>query len=321
MQLGPAQGGRVLRVASGFEEPSEARSIAGPGFVCRLGPGRDRRTEAIRMERVASALASSSLARKGILLHGALASRDGAGFILAGPSGAGKTTASRRLPSPWQSLSDDCALVVRDTRGRYWAHPWPTWSRLRGLAPAESWPVEQAVPLKAMLFLRQSPVDHAEPVTTTPATALIMESAFQLGRAVVLTPDGHTNRAVCRKYLRAAWALAAAIPAFRLRISMTGQFWREIERVLSSDTARAHRIAVPADSIPGLSHSSPRQRRRSYVCPRPPRSLLSGSLNPRLVCFKTRSRTFLKLLAGKRVLASANDLLREWHVERSPGRL
>ena len=30
---------------------------------------------------------------------------------------------------PWRSLCDDATLVVRDASGRYWAHPWPTWSR------------------------------------------------------------------------------------------------------------------------------------------------------------------------------------------------
>jgi SynChlorMet cassette protein ScmC len=311
----------VLYVKSGFDEANGSPGTARPRFVCRLGPGRDRRTEAIRMERITSVLASQSLARGGILLHGALAARNGTGFILAGPSGAGKTTASQRLPSPWQSLSDDCTMVVRDSRGRYWAHPWPTWSRLNGrLHPTESWMVEQALPLQAMLFLKQARADRAEPVAITPATALVMESAFQLGREVVFNPDGHANQAACRKYLRAAWALAAAVPAYRLRISLTGRFWHEIERVLSPTGASTQRIAEPADSMISPSRPRPRRRYDASVCPVPPYCLLPKGLKSNLVCFKTRDRTFLKLIAHKRIVASANDLLTEWHVERQPRR-
>lgn len=322
MRLDPAQGGRVLYVASGFDKAGGTRRTTSPRFVCRLGPTRDRRTETIRMERVASAVAADSLARKGILLHGALALHDGAGFLLAGPSGAGKTTASRRLPCPWRSLSDDCTLVVRDVHGRYWAHPWPTWSRLHGLAPTESWPVEQAVPLKAMLFLKQSSADRAEPVTTTPATALIVESAFQLGRKVMFNPEGSANRALCRKYLQAAWALGDAVPSYRLSISLTGQFWHEIERVLSPGRVLAQRNAAPSDSAaePGrLSQHSARGCGRR-LCPVPPYHLLPNCRKPRPACFRTRNRTFVKLLAGKRVVASANDLLTDWHIERPPRR-
>jgi len=190
------------------------------------------------MALIAAALADQALVSGGFLLHGALAVRDGAGFILAGPSGVGKSTASLRLPSPWRSLSDDCVLVVRNGI-RYWAHPWPTWSLLRDKGPVQSWPFEQAVPLKAMLFLKQSWRDRVEPVSVSPATALVIESVAHLARAVALTPDGDANRATCDKYLRAAWALAATVPAFLLHISLTGRFWDEIERTVPTEPQRA----------------------------------------------------------------------------------
>ena len=133
MQLRPVQGrgrgkgkgkgkGKVCAV-SGQEDTRGGRGAAKGRLFCRLGPARDRHTEVLRMERIATTIVDDSLARNGLLLHGALAVHNGAGFILAGPSGVGKTTASRRLPLPWRSLSDDCVLVVRDANGRYWAHP------------------------------------------------------------------------------------------------------------------------------------------------------------------------------------------------------
>ncbi|MCX6844910.1 MAG: SynChlorMet cassette protein ScmC [candidate division WOR-3 bacterium] len=339
MQLSPAQGGRELCVVSGWNGARGPRGAAKGRLFCRLGPARDRHTEVLRMERIATTLVDQSLAGKGLLLHGALAVRDGFGFILAGPSGVGKTTASRRLPSPWRSFSDDCVLVVRDADDRYWAHPWPTWSRLRDNRPAESWPVGRAVPLKALLFLKQSPFDRAEPVAITPATALIMESAFQLERTVTLTSDGYASRAICRKYLRAAWILAAAVPAFRLRISLAGQFWNEIERAVPTEP-RMHCRTGAAEANADGHRCGPRTEqnsetrkqnaelgnagdadergkvtnvRRTRIVPEPPRRLLSGSPKPRLVLFQPRHRTFLKLVKGRRVVGSANDVLREWH--------
>lgn len=341
MQLGPAQGGRALWAASGWRGAHGKHGPDKRRLTCRLGPTRNRCTEVLRMERIATAIAEQSLARKGILLHGALAVREGVGFVLAGPSGVGKSTASRRLSAPWQSLSDDCALVVQDAEGRYWAHPWPTWSLLREDRSVASWSVEQAVPLKAMLFLVQSPSDRAEPVATTPAAGLIMGSAVHLARAVVFTTDGKTSCAICRRYLRAAWALAAEVPAFRLHVSLTGQFWHEIERVLPSARAGAAakpgnavrgRTARPVSANPGLldvpvqpgvagaaapigrPHAARGEPDDRLVCPRPVNRLLAKGQMPRLVCFRARNRTFLKLVVGRRVVGSANDVMREWQV-------
>ena len=310
MQLRPVQDrgrGRVCAVA-GRKQSHDRPKAAGQGLLCWLGPGRGRHAEVLRLERIATAMAGQSLAQGGLLLHGGLAVRDGVGFVLAGPSGAGKSTAVRRLSAPWRSLSDDCVLVVRDPDGLYWAHPWPTWSLLRGNGPVESWPVEQAVPLKALLFLIQSPFDRAEPVAVTPATALIMESAVHLARTVMLTPDGNANRAICAKYLRAAWTLAAEVPAFRLRISLTGQFWNEIERAVaveprigiyrhqteqnselprkgsrnrgvegSSEVPRTSQKAEIREQYAELRQDGATRARRRRSVPEPPRRLLSGN--------------------------------------------
>jgi hypothetical protein len=222
--------------------------------------------------------------------------------------------------------------------------------------------------LKALLFLTQSSFDRAEPVTATPAAALIMESAYQLARVVMLTPDAGANRAICAKYLRAARALAAAVPAFRLRISLTGRFWDEIERAVESepqmdtdghrcgsrteqnsdtreqsaelregttaDDAQCHPDAEERSRLVGRSQKAEGMKqnaemgkkeagegRRTATKTRiglkpPPRRLLSGSPKPRLVRFQAGQRTFLKLVRGRRVVASVNDLLREWYIRR-----
>ena len=92
-------------------------------------------------------MANSSEKNGGLLVHGALAEWNGIGVILAGPGGVGKTTASKRLPRPWRSLSDDNTLIVKSPDGTYWAHPWPTWSRYRQGDMSGSWDVQAAVKL------------------------------------------------------------------------------------------------------------------------------------------------------------------------------
>ena len=354
-RLGPTLGRGRLCSVSGQKQARGGRWADGRGLACRLGPARSWPGEVLRMDRVVTAIAERSLTRGGLLLHGALAVRDGAGFVLAGPSGIGKSTASRRLPAPWESLSDDCVFVARDPDGRYWAHPWPTWSRLRDNGLVASWPVEQAVPLKALLFLRQSASDRAEPVATTPAAALVIESAHLLARLVMFRPNTGGSRAVCTRYLRAARALTAAVPAFNLNVSPAGRFWEEIERAVAMEPrmdregetdasqkakaktgkakpaepttrtrtdasqkaeAKSHksRPSEPAALTRAVQSGPQKPRRRSV--PEPPRHLLSGSPKPKLVRFQVGPRTFLKLVTGRRVVASANDILTEWQVRR-----
>jgi signal peptidase I len=156
---------------------------------------------------------------------------------MAGPSGVGKSTASSRLPSPWRSLCDDATLVVRDGTGRLWAHPWPTWSRFFFDGPGGSWPVEHAVPLRAIFFLAQSPSDKLEQVNATQGAALTLESA----KALVMGSYGMTGEEaasmLCTDGVRSAWGLALSVPAYSLNLNLDGRFWELIEHVLPTGDA------------------------------------------------------------------------------------
>ncbi len=167
----------------------------------------------------------------GLLLHGALAQRGAAGpaVLLAGASGVGKSTASRRLPPPWRSLSDDAALLVRglDELGRplFFAHPWPTWSAFRDGGPGGSWQVEQAVPLSAVFFLEQTPHDRVVPLNLAQAAAHLVTSNQQIKR---LSPGWVSLEGLQqhnRQQAASALALARSLPAFTLQISLQGSFW------------------------------------------------------------------------------------------------
>jgi len=201
-------------------------------LLCFVPHRLNRDLEVSQMERVASFVAQVALRHESLLLHGALAEYRGSGFIMAGPGTVGKSTASRRLPPSWHSLSDDATLVVRDGVGQCWAHPWPTWSRFHGVGSGGSWPVEHAVPLRAVFFLSQSRSDRLEPVNTTQATALLVESAVNLTPAA--SSPIPSSRPSVHVGIHAAKTLALAVPAYSLQLSLDGRFWEEIERVLPS---------------------------------------------------------------------------------------
>lgn len=175
------------------------------------------------------------LARGGLFIHGALAERNGSGVILAGPSGVGKTTASIRLPSPWRSLSDDMTLVVRDEQGRYWGHPWPTWSFFfENNNSGRKWDVSYAVPLKGIFFLAQESEDRAERIGAGQTAGMLLETARQASSRL---DDVRSNEDLAAMNLRSfnnACILAKSVKSFILNVSLDGQFWNEMDLALNS---------------------------------------------------------------------------------------
>lgn len=187
------------------------------------------------MRLISSVIFRDILTRGGLLIHGALAEIHGNGIVLAGPSNVGKSTASQRLPRPWKSLSDDTCLVVRDEEGCYWVHPWPTWSRLYKGGPGGIWDVQKALPLKAIFFLKQSPKDKVEKIYVSQATSMLIESVQQVSWDTFRYLSVDEIHAIYAEQVAASELLAKAIPANMLYISLEGDFWEELENVLSHD--------------------------------------------------------------------------------------
>jgi signal peptidase I len=262
MRLEPARGpskpgdvGRELCVVVCGESERLDLEVSG-AVVCRLAAPTSQWTKIDQMRRVASQVARETMARGGLLFHGALAEYRGSGFIMAGPQEVGKSTASRRLPSPWRSLCDDMTLVVPDGKGGFWAHPWPTWSRFLYNGPGGSWAVEDAKPLRAIFFLDQASFDGLEPIHGTQATALTLQSAEELTRELLLElTDTDTARALCDKALGVAKGLAAAVPTYSLKLSLDGRFWEKIEGVLPAGD-QPNEAKVEAKAKAGFSTST-----------------------------------------------------------------
>jgi SynChlorMet cassette protein ScmC len=203
--------------------------------VCVLRSFTHRDGLYIRLVDLSLIFARDAQTRGGVLLHGALAEEDGIGVILAAPGGTGKTTASDRLQAPWRSLCDDTTLVVRDSQGNYWAHPWPTWSRFLTGGAGGSWDVQNAVPLKGVFFLSQAVEDRVESVGAGHAVSLLVECAEQTSQLMARGLSEEETRALHLERFNNLCALARVVPTHVLHISLAGAFWQEMEQMLGGN--------------------------------------------------------------------------------------
>jgi SynChlorMet cassette protein ScmC len=219
-------------------------------LICILPAGDGDAMETIRMSDLATAIAFETLPAGGLLIHGALAERDGLGVIFAAPGGTGKSTASNRIPPPWRSLSDDATLVVPGPKGQYIAHPWPTWSRFhRGGIGSGTWETERGIPLVAIFFLSRADDDRTEPMEINESAAFLMESVHQaMGPMLRIGCTRQEAEAIYRMEMAAVNALSRRVSAHILHISLTGRFWDAIAPVV--DRYEAAHPAAQEDSAP-----------------------------------------------------------------------
>ena len=214
---------------------SEPQTGTAVDLICDVLPAENTIDIADQLMELGLIIASGSEARGGILLHGALAVKNGLGIIMAGPGNVGKTTASRRLPESWQSLSDDCTLVVRNESGGFQAHPWPTWNAFLAGNFGQQWPVQTCAPLQALFLLKQHHEDSLEKLMPITAAGMVNEIAEQcwygldtdFPRDLLCMIRIRRFHNICR--------LAGSIPCYFLRLAKDGAFWRKIERVLGLD--------------------------------------------------------------------------------------
>ena len=168
----------------------------------------------------------------GFWVHSALVEKEGKGFLLTAPSGTGKSTCCRRIPSPWRALGDDEAAVVRDRRGRYWVHPFPTWMDYYARGSRKTWDVQRSVPLSAVFLLAKGECDEVGAVGGGAAAAFLFrrarEKAFPNALPPHPTADGAGNRMIFENICQ----LARTVPCYRLQATLEGRFWEEIEKVI-----------------------------------------------------------------------------------------
>ncbi|KKK54106.1 hypothetical protein LCGC14_3088070, partial [marine sediment metagenome] len=173
------------------------------------------------------------LATGGTPMHAALAEIHGKGVLIAGPGDTGKSTCCHRLPDYWHGLCDDQVLVVFNKNDSYRVHPLPTWSDHFGKELIKSWKVEKAVPLTAIFFLEQSDRDKAVALKKQDqAILMVFEAAKEVWKSVWERVGVTEKIEQSSALFHNAAEMAGVIPAYRLRVTLHGEFWKEMERVL-----------------------------------------------------------------------------------------
>ena len=200
--------------------------------IAGLGEVGDREGRIDQMRRAMLPFYEAVAARGGLPLHAALAEIGGQGVILAGVSGAGKSTCSRRFPAPWRILSDDLAVVVPCEDGTLRAHPLPTWSAVKAQTVERPCVLQHSVPVRAIFFLVQSDTETAVPVGAGRAALSIYDAAMQVFMSVDFAAGIPGGSTYTRILFENAAEMAAAVPAFVLQVSLRGCFWECIERAL-----------------------------------------------------------------------------------------
>lgn len=175
-----------------------------------------------------------SIDKGGLPVHSGLAELNGSGVLLVAPSGTGKSTCCRRLPDHWLPLCDDQALVVLDQKNNYRVHPFPTLSDYLLKQTGITWNVQHSVPLAGIFFLEQALIDRVdpEPFGQGKAAVMLYASAKHICRKFSSILGYEEQKKMRQDFFYNACSLVKKIPAYRLRVSLHGKFWTEIERVL-----------------------------------------------------------------------------------------
>ena len=160
-----------------------------------------------------------------LLVHAALVAQGDEGYVLAGESGAGKSTAAARVPPPWRAPADDLLAAVA-TPGGCALVPLPTWS-VFDRDPGADYAVETGRPLSlaGLRFLEQSSRDGAAPLAPTPAVLRLIANVLPVYRH---DWSGLSPRDLVRlrgEVFAHARRITAAAPCGVLGVSRTGRFW------------------------------------------------------------------------------------------------
>jgi len=175
---------------------------------------------AAAVERVLAYILMQALPRRGdaLLLHAAGIVRGGRGYVLAGPSGAGKTTAAGLAAGRGEVLCDENVIVMLDPATGWQVLSTPFWGH--STPPERVRRVNCRAPLHGIYLLT-----HAADFRCTrlaPAEAVM---ALLSTEKVAVERDESAEA-----WLAVADRLVTAVPVFRLEFRPTPELWDLLEQ-------------------------------------------------------------------------------------------
>jgi len=191
-----------------------------------LGKEADKRNEYLKFKHSFYPLFEKVILSGGFPVHGGLIDN---GCILAGNSGSGKSTCCRR--SPWSALCDDTSLIIK-TKSGYLAHPWPSWGDYIQRNMNTTFPVEKSIPLKALFIVQKEKINKAIPLKISESVLQIYNFALQRIHVEINQIDKRRALKIKTQLFKNIWKLLEIIPAFTLKATLQGKFWKEMEGVL-----------------------------------------------------------------------------------------
>ena len=215
-----------------------------PDAICEFQGQMSHYTKIVSMLKSLYPIYAEVQNRGGLPMHAGLVEWNGMGVLLAAPWNTGKSTCCRRISPPWRALCDDEMLIVRE-KGKLLAHPFPTWSDYIWKRSRATWDVERSVPLSAIFFLEQSETDDVAPIGPAQSAIYSTEISSQVWKRFWSDMGGEAGKSLRGKLLENACRLAAEIPAFVLKVSLTGRFWEKMETALTEPTIFKTNIKQP----------------------------------------------------------------------------
>jgi SynChlorMet cassette protein ScmC len=200
--------------------------------ICEIKNEPDEAIKYINMWFSLQPIYRRSISLGGLPFHSGLAELNGKGVLFSASGNTGKSTCCRRLPSYWKPLCDDEVLVVLNKSGEYMAHPFPTWSDYLMQRAENTWDVQYSVPLSAIFFIEQSEIDEVIPIRMGESAIKITGSADQVCQKFLRDVSQEEKLEFKRNLFSNAYDMAKKIPAFQLRVSLNGNFWEKIEKVI-----------------------------------------------------------------------------------------
>jgi len=201
-------------------------------IICEVKSQEGTEEEVLAMRMALQPIYQRNQDSGGLPFHAALLEWNGFGVLLAASGSTGKSTCCCRLRSPWRALCDDEALVVRDNKKGYLVHPFPTWSDYFLNRSEQTWNVQRYLPMAAIFFLEQAEGDKVTPIGQGRAAALLYESATQVCARNWMTFSHEQLTIARRRLFENVCDLAKEIPAYKLEVSLEGDFWEKMEKVL-----------------------------------------------------------------------------------------